>query len=79
VRISFADQTGGKIREWTPTDNAGVLTVKLVNGFLYFTCRDLKLQAVPGPLANQDVAHSLLTFGFEGAMSPSEVSSYEKK
>jgi len=79
VRISFADQAGGKIREWTPTENAGVLTVKMVHGFLYFTCRDLKLQAVSSPMANHDVANSILTFGFEGALSPSEVDSYEKK
>jgi len=79
VRISFADTSGGKIREWTPTEDAGVLTVKVVHGFLYFTCRDLKLQAVPGPMSNHDVANSIMTFGFEGAMTPSEIGSYELK
>jgi hypothetical protein len=79
VRISFADVSGGKIREWTPTENSGVLTVKVLHGFLYFTCRELKLQAVPSPMANKDVANTVMTFGFEGALSPSEVESYEVK
>jgi hypothetical protein len=79
VRISFADTSASKISEWTPTENSGVLTVKVVHGFLYLTCRDLKLQAVPSPMANHDVANSIMTFGFEGAMSPSEVGSYEKQ
>jgi hypothetical protein len=79
VRISFADTSGGKIREWTPVEDAGVLTVKIVHRFLYFTCRNLKLQAIESPMSNHDTANTIMTFGFEGAMSPSEVESYEVK
>lgn len=80
VRISVADVSGDKIREWTPTDNSGVLTVKLLHGFLYFTCRDLKLQAVESLMANHGTtANTIMSFGFEGALSPSEVGSYEMK
>jgi len=79
VRISFADTSGGQIREWTPTGDAGVLTVKVLHGFLYFTCRNLTLHAVPSPLANRAQPNTVMTFGFEGALSPSEVESYELK
>lgn len=79
VRISFADTSGGKIREWTPTEDAGVLTLKIVHRFLHFTCRNLKLQAIESPMSNHDTANTIMTFGFEGAMSPSEVESYEVK
>ena len=79
VRISFADTSGGKIREWTPTDNAGILTVKILHGFLCFTCRNLTLQATQGIIGQSDTPKTVMTFGFEGAMSPSEVESYEVK
>lgn len=79
VKISFADTANGKIREWLSADNAGVLSVKMVNGFLYFTARNLALQSNLKVLGSGNSPKTTMTLGFEGAMSPSEIQSYDKK
>lgn len=67
VKLSFADVANQQIKEWRTADGAGTLTVTLVNGFMYFTTRDVKL-------ASQDTISKTtdwkkpMTLGFEGAI-----------
>ena len=68
VKLSFADVGNSKIVEWSSEDGAGILTVKLVHGFTYFTCRNVTLQA--SGLSNKGDLAKPLTLGFEGALSP---------
>jgi hypothetical protein len=75
VHLSFADVANNEIKEWTSADGAGILTVSMVNGFAYFTCRNVKLE--PSPLTKGDAAKPM-TLGFEGALSPSEIEDLAK-
>lgn len=71
VKLSFADVSGNEIKEWSSQDGAGVLTVKVVHGFLYFTCRNVALEA--SGLSNKGESAKAMTLGFEGALSPGSV------
>ncbi len=68
VHMAFADVSNNKLLEWSAADGAGTLTVKLVNGFTYFTCRRLTFQ--PTGLSNKGELAKPRTIGFEGALSP---------
>jgi hypothetical protein len=68
VALSFADVGNKQIKEWKSRDGAGTLTVTLVNGFTYFTTRNVPLQ--PSGPNNTAEAAKAMTLGFEGALSP---------
>ncbi|WNJ90880.1 hypothetical protein [Bosea sp. 685] len=68
VKVTFDDLTDKKIRGWASADNAGIVTVSEINGFLYFKLRDLRLQPV-GPYNTGDMK-AVMTIGFEGAIPP---------
>lgn len=68
VHFAFADVSNKQIKEWSAQDGAGTLTVSLVNGFTYFTCRNVALQ--PSGLSNKGDMAKPMTLGFEGAMKP---------
>lgn len=66
VKLSFADVGNNQINEWSSESGAGTLTVSLVNGFIYFTCRNVALQ--PSGLSNKGETAKPLVLGFEGAL-----------
>lgn len=68
VRLIFVDLSDRQIRTWISRNGAGVLTVKLVNGFSCFTFRNVTLQ--PNHLPNTGDFVAPLVIGFEGALSP---------
>ena len=68
VHFSFDDVSGGKLMGWSAEDGAGTLTVSLVNGYTYFTCRNVTFQ--PTGMSNKGEMAKLLTLGFEGALAP---------
>ena len=68
VHMAFADVNNQQIKEWSAKDGAGTLTISLVNGFTYFTCRNLTFQPT-GPNNKGELAKPM-TIGFEGALSP---------
>jgi len=68
VFVSFSDVSGEKLREWASTDQAGTVAVTLVNGFLYFKCRNVPLQ--PVGIHNTGDFKQPMTLGFEGAIAP---------
>lgn len=67
VKLSFADVANQQIKEWRTADGAGTLTVTLVNGFMYFTTRDVKLQPADG-ISKSTEWKRPMTLGFEGAI-----------
>ncbi len=68
VHLSFADVGNSQIKEWSAADGAGTLTISLVNGFTYFTCRNVLL--LPTGLSNKGEMSKPMTLGFEGALAP---------
>jgi len=68
VRFSFSDLSDSQLKEWSAKDGAGTLTISLVNGFTYFTCRNVVLQ--PTGLSNKGEMKNPMTLGFEGALPP---------
>ena len=68
VSFSFNDLSGGQIKEWRAEKGSGTLTVSIVNGFTYFTCRNVALQ--PAGIHNKGEMAKPLTLGFEGALAP---------
>lgn len=68
VKVNFADVSDKKLREWVGTDKAGIVTVSLVNGFLYVKARGLRL--TPTGLHNTGDMKQPLLLGFEGAVKP---------
>ena len=68
VAFSFSDVKNQQLKEWTAQDGAGTLTVSLVNGFTYFTCRKVLLQ--PTGMSNKGEMAKPMTLGFEGALAP---------
>lgn len=68
VHFSFADVSKQQIKEWSAQDGAGTLTVSLVNGYTYFRCRNVALQATG--MSNKGEMAKPLTIGFEGALAP---------
>lgn len=68
VQFSFDDVSDNQLKGWTSEDGAGTLTVSLVNGFTYFTCRNVVLQ--PTGMSNKGEMKNPLTLGFEGALAP---------
>jgi hypothetical protein len=67
VKLSFADVANKQIKEWRTVDSAGTLTVSLVNGFVYFTMRDVKL-APQDTISKTTDWKKPMTLGFEGAI-----------
>jgi hypothetical protein len=67
VRLSFSAVANQQIKEWRSVDGAGTLTVSLVNGFVYFTMRDVKLEPQDTISQGGDWKKPM-TLGFEGAM-----------
>lgn len=67
VKLSFADVANQQIKEWRSTDGAGTMTVSLVNGFAYFTMRDVKLTPQDTISKTTDWKKPM-TLGFEGAI-----------
>ncbi len=67
VKLSFADVANSQIKEWRTADGAGTLTVTLVNGFAYFTMRDVKL-APQDTISKPTDWKKPMTLGFEGAI-----------
>ncbi len=70
VRVSFADVSGNKIREWTGEAPSGTLEVGILNGFRYFKARGLSLK--PTGLHNKGEADYTMSLGFEGAVKLEE-------
>jgi hypothetical protein len=68
VHLSFADVSDNQIKEWSAQAGAGTLTISSVNGFTYFTCRNVVLQ--PTGMSNKGEMKTPLTLGFEGALAP---------
>lgn len=68
VQFLFDDVRDNQLKGWTSEASAGTLTVSLVNGFTFFTCRDVVLQ--PSGMSNQGEMKNPLTLGFEGALAP---------
>lgn len=68
MQFSFDDVSDNQLKGWTSEDGAGTLTVSLVNGFTYFTCRNVVLQ--PTGMSNKGEMKNPLTLGFEGALAP---------
>lgn len=68
VRLSFADVSDQKLRNWTSENGAGTITLSRVNGFLYVKCRSVKL--APTGLNNTGDLKEPMTLGFEGALAP---------
>lgn len=67
VKLSFADVANQQIKEWRSADGAGALTVTQVNGFMYFTTRDVKL-APQDTISKTTDWKKPMTLGFEGAI-----------
>ncbi len=67
VKLSFADVANQQIKEWRSADGAGTLTIKVVNGFAYFTARDVKLAPQTTISKNTDWKKPM-TLGVEGAI-----------
>ena len=67
VQLSFADVANKQIKEWRSVDGAGTLMVSLVNGFVYFTLRDVKL-APQDTISKTTDWKTPMTLGFEGAI-----------
>lgn len=67
VKLSFADVANQQIKEWRTADGAGTLTVSLVNGFAYFTARDVKL-APQDTISKTTDWKKPMALGFEGAI-----------
>lgn len=67
VKLSFADVANQQIKEWRSADGAGTLTVTQVNGFMYFTTRDVKL-APQDTISKATDWKKPMTLGFEGAI-----------
>ncbi len=67
VKLSFADVANQQIKEWRSADAAGTLTVTQVNGFIYFTMRDVKL-APQDTISKTTDWKKPMTLGFEGAI-----------
>ena len=65
---TFADTSGGQIREWKTGANAGTVQVLAVNGFTYVWLRSAKLQPSVSPLIAKGLAP--MSLGFEGAIAP---------
>jgi hypothetical protein len=68
VHFSFADVSDNQIKEWSAQQGAGTLTISSVNGFTYFTCRNVVLQ--PTGMSNKGEMKNPMTLGFEGALPP---------
>jgi hypothetical protein len=68
VYLSFSDTADGKLRGWDSSDQAGTVTVSLVNKFLYVKCRSVALQ--PTGIHNTGDLKNPMTVGFEGAIAP---------
>jgi hypothetical protein len=68
VHFSFSDVSDNQIKEWSAQQGAGTLTISSVNGFTYFTCRDVVLQ--PTGMSNKGEMKNPMTLGFEGALPP---------
>lgn len=68
VSFSFSDVGNQQLKEWRSENGAGTLTISLVNGYTYFTCRNVVLQ--PAGLSNTGEMKKPLTLGFEGALVP---------
>jgi hypothetical protein len=68
VHFSFADVSDNQIKEWSAQEGAGTLTISLVDGFTYFTCRNVVLQ--PTGMSNKGEMKNPMTLGFEGALAP---------
>ena len=68
VHFSFSDVSDNQIKEWSAKDGAGTLTISLINGFTYFTCRNVVLQ--PTGLSNKGEMKNPMSLGFEGALPP---------
>jgi hypothetical protein len=67
VKLSFADVANKQIKEWRSAEGAGTLTVTPVNGFVYFTARDVKL-APQNTISKETDWKKPMTLGFEGAI-----------
>lgn len=67
VQLAFADVANQQIKEWRSTDGAGTLAVTLVNGFVYFTTRDVKLTQ-QDTISKATDWKKPMTLGFEGAI-----------
>lgn len=66
--VSLTDASGGKLLGWQSTDKAGTVTVSNVNGYLYFTARNLRL--APVGMSNKGDLKQPMSLGFEGAVAP---------
>ncbi len=66
--VSLADASGGKLLGWESADKAGTVTVAKINGYLYFTARNLRL--APVGMSNKGDLKQPMTLGFEGAVAP---------
>lgn len=67
MQLAFADVANQQIKEWRSTDGAGTLAVTLVNGFVNFTTRDVKL-APQDTISKPTDWKQPMTLGFEGAI-----------
>jgi len=65
---TFADTSGGQIREWKTGPNAGTVQVATVNRFTYVWLRGAKLQPSVSPLMAKGLVP--MSLGFEGAIAP---------
>ncbi|EJE48831.1 hypothetical protein PMI14_06768 [Acidovorax sp. CF316] len=68
VRVSLVDASGGKLLGWQSGDKAGTVAVSKVNGYLYFTARNLRL--APVGMSNTGDLKQPMSLGFEGAVAP---------
>ena len=68
VRVSLGDASGGKLLGWQSVDKAGTVTLSRVNGYLYFSARNLRL--VPVGMGNTGDLKQPMSLGFEGAVVP---------
>ncbi|CAN7185989.1 hypothetical protein LJR118_000451 [Acidovorax sp. LjRoot118] len=66
--VSLTDASGGKLLGWQSGDKAGTVTVSKVNGYLYFTARNLRL--APVGMSNKGDLKQPMSLGFEGAVAP---------
>ncbi|MNT80677.1 hypothetical protein D3C72_2201710 [compost metagenome] len=68
LRVSLADASGGKLLGWQSGDKAGTVAVSRVNGYLYFSARNLRL--APVGMGNTGDLKQPMSLGFEGAVAP---------
>lgn len=68
VRVSLGDASGGKLLGWQSADKAGTVTLSKVNGYLYFSARNLRLG--PVGMGNTGDLKQPMSLGFEGAVVP---------